>query len=66
MNGSTIPTLVIASENDTLFKSQLIREVSIYIHGAEMIELPTPNHSPYFETLDLFDATVAELLSNHV
>ena len=43
----------------------LIREVSTYIPGSEVIELPTAGHSPYFETPEAFNETIATFLTKH-
>ncbi len=62
----SIPTLMITSEHDTLFTPSLIRQVAELIPGAEVTELPTAGHSPYFETPDAFNATVGDYLARHL
>ena len=66
MEGYAVPTLMITSEHDLLFTPDLIREVATYIPGAEVVELPTAGHSPYFETPEAFNETVASFLAQHV
>ena len=66
MDGYAVPTLMITSEHDQLFPPGLIREVSKYIPGSNVTELPTAGHSPYFETPDTFNATVAEFLAKNI
>lgn len=66
MDGFAIPTLMITSEHDQLFPPSLIREVSKYIPGSSVTELPTAGHSPYFETPDAFNATVAQFLAGNI
>jgi 3-oxoadipate enol-lactonase len=66
MAGYSVPTLMITSEHDALFTPALIREVATHIPGAEIIELPTAGHSPYFETPDAFNQTIANFLSKHI
>ncbi|MDP7393520.1 MAG: hypothetical protein QGH07_17030, partial [Alphaproteobacteria bacterium] len=66
MEGYATPTLMITSEHDHLFTPELIREVSTYIPGASVTELPTAGHSPYFETPDVFNATVSEFLAKYI
>jgi len=66
MAGYSVPTLMITSEHDALFTPTLIREVATHIPGAEVIELPTAGHSPYFETPDAFNQTIANFLSKHI
>jgi len=64
--GYRVPTLLITSEHDALFPPALIREVAAHIPGAELIELPTAGHSPYFETPEAFNATVEAFLARHL
>lgn len=66
MTDYAIPTLMITSEHDALFTPDLIREVSGYIPGSEVVELPTAGHSPYFETPEAFNNTIAEFLAQHI
>lgn len=66
MEGYATPTLMITSEHDQLFTPELIREVSTHIPGSSVTELPTAGHSPYFETPDVFNATVSEFLAKHI
>ena len=56
---------MITSEHDALFTPDLIREVSTYIPGSDVIELPTAGHSPYFETPEAFNETIATFLNKH-
>jgi len=56
---------MITSEHDELFTPDLIREVSTYIPGSEVIELPTAGHSPYFETPEAFNETIVTFLTKH-
>ncbi|MBT5498742.1 MAG: hypothetical protein HOK54_23650 [Alphaproteobacteria bacterium] len=57
--------MIITSEHDALFTPDLIREVSTYIPGSEVIKLPTAGHSPYFETPEAFNETIATFLTKH-
>ncbi len=61
----SVPTLLITSENDVVFPPAAIREVAALMPGAELIELPTAGHSPYFETPDAFNRTVGAFLKQH-
>ena len=62
LDGYAVPTLMITSENDKLFPPELIREVSAYIPGSQVIELPAAGHSPYFETPEAFNEAIATFL----
>lgn len=66
LEGFAVPTLCITSPHDVLFPPAVIQEVADLIPGAELIELPGAGHSPYFETPDAFNETVAAFLSKHV
>jgi len=65
MDGYSVPTLMITSEHDALFTPDLVREVSTYIPGSKVIELPKAGHSPYFETPEAFNETIATFLTKH-
>jgi 3-oxoadipate enol-lactonase len=66
LSGYSVPTLMITSENDALFPPEVIREVASIIPGAQVAELPTAGHSPYFETPYAFNDTVGAFLSEHL
>ncbi len=60
-----LPTLFITSDGDELFPPQLIRELAARVPGAEVVQLPGAGHSPYFETPEAFNETVARFLARH-
>lgn len=60
-----LPVLVISSEHDQIFPPAAIREVAGLIPDADYVELPMAGHSPYFETPDRFNETIAPFLERH-
>jgi 3-oxoadipate enol-lactonase len=63
--GFDTPTLFITSEHDTMLPPAVIREVAGLIPVAEFVVLPSAGHSPYFETPEQFNATIAQFLARY-
>lgn len=60
-----LPTMLLTSDNDTIFPPSAIKEIAALIPGAELTQLPIAGHSTYFETPDAFNETVLGFLAKH-
>lgn len=63
--GWTIPTLVIAGEQDLLFPPDVLADVAAAIPGAEYAMIPVVGHSPYFEAPGAFNRLVEQFFDRH-
>lgn len=65
LDGWTIPTLVVAGEQDGLFPPDVLADVAAAIPGAEFAMIPIVGHSPYFEAPAEFNRIVEKFLDRH-
>ena len=65
LQGLAVPTLVITAEHDQVIPPAAVEEVAGLIPGAQFVQLPQAGHSPYFETPERFNETIAPFLAAH-
>jgi pimeloyl-ACP methyl ester carboxylesterase len=61
----SVPTLVIAGEEDTVYPPELARDMARRIPGAELLMLERTGHLANLEQPDRFNAAVFDFLSRH-
>jgi pimeloyl-ACP methyl ester carboxylesterase len=61
----SVPTLVIAGEEDTVYPPELAREMARRIPGAELLMLERTGHLANLEQPDRFNTAVFDFLSRH-
>lgn len=62
LEGFSVPTLVIAGDQDLLFPSEALRAVAEMIPGAEFREFKGCGHSVYFEDAEAFNPAIDEFV----
>ncbi len=64
IRGIKAPTLFIVGELDAIFPPAMIRQAAELISHAQVVEIPEADHSPYFETPDLWNTAVMAFLAD--
>lgn len=64
--GLAQPTMLITSDNDSIFPPAAIKEIAGMVPDAAFVQLADAGHSPYFETPDAFNQTVLGFLDQHL
>ncbi len=58
-----VPTLFITGEFDIIFPPKMIQLAAACMQQAEVVEIPCADHSPYFETPQVWNTTLRNFLS---
>lgn len=59
------PVLFVVGEHDPIFPPPMIRAAANEMHHADVVQLPSAGHSPYFETPDAWNEAVLNFLKNN-
>jgi pimeloyl-ACP methyl ester carboxylesterase len=65
LEGYSVPTLLIAGDQDLLFPSEALQAVAEMIPGVEFREFKESGHSVYFEDAEAFNSVIGEFVGRH-